>query len=95
MRTIRPPRWNLEITNTGKRAGAEVVQLYVQDVKASVARPAKELKASRKLCCNPVKRRRFPFRWIAARLPFDESGAWVARRASSKSSSALPGGTSG
>ena len=32
------------ITNTGQRAGAEVVQVYVEDVEASVARPLHELK---------------------------------------------------
>lgn len=35
---------SVEITNTGKRAGAEVAQLYIRDVKASVERPYKELK---------------------------------------------------
>jgi len=43
----------LDITNTGKRAGAEVVQLYVHDVKCSVPRPKKELKAFKKLFLNP------------------------------------------
>ena len=33
-----------DITNTGKMAGAEVVQLYINDVVASVTRPVKELK---------------------------------------------------
>lgn len=33
-----------KLTNTGKMAGAEVAQLYVQDVEASVERPVKELK---------------------------------------------------
>ncbi|NIK79734.1 beta-glucosidase [Paenibacillus castaneae] len=32
------------ITNTGTRAGKEVVQLYVRDVESTVIRPAKELK---------------------------------------------------
>lgn len=32
------------ITNTGNRAGSEVVQLYLHDVEASVERPLKELK---------------------------------------------------
>ena len=32
------------VTNTGKVAGAEVVQLYLHDMAASVERPAKELK---------------------------------------------------
>jgi beta-glucosidase len=42
-----------EITNTGKRAGAEVAQVYVQDVKASVARPMKELKGFQKMALQP------------------------------------------
>jgi beta-glucosidase len=33
------------VKNTGKVAGAEVVQLYVRDIEASVSRPDKELKA--------------------------------------------------
>lgn len=37
------------IKNTGKADGAEVVQVYVSDVQASVTRPVKELKAFRKV----------------------------------------------
>jgi len=37
------------LQNTGKYAGAEVVQLYLQDVQASVTRPVKELKDFRKV----------------------------------------------
>lgn len=33
----------VDVTNTGDRAGSEVVQLYVQDLDASVQRPPKEL----------------------------------------------------
>ena len=43
----------LSIKNSGKRAGAEVVQLYVHDLKCSVPRPAKELKAFKKVYLNP------------------------------------------
>ncbi|MBR5069725.1 MAG: glycoside hydrolase family 3 C-terminal domain-containing protein [Bacteroidales bacterium] len=43
----------VSVTNTGSRAGAEVVQLYVQDVKSSVARPLKELKAFQKVFLQP------------------------------------------
>ena len=32
------------VTNTGRRAGEEVVQLYIRDVVSSVTRPVKELK---------------------------------------------------
>ena len=41
------------VTNTGDRAGQEVVQLYVEDVEASVARPVRELKAFTKLDLAP------------------------------------------
>lgn len=40
---------SIEITNTGKRAGQEVVQLYIRDKAASVQRPEKELKAFAKV----------------------------------------------
>ena len=41
------------VTNTGKRAGAEVAQIYVADVECSVSRPEKELKGFRKVFLNP------------------------------------------
>jgi beta-glucosidase len=37
------------VTNSGARAGSEVVQLYVRDLVASAARPVKELKAFRRV----------------------------------------------
>ncbi|MGA2246549.1 MAG: glycoside hydrolase family 3 N-terminal domain-containing protein [Verrucomicrobiota bacterium] len=39
----------VEVTNAGKRAGMEVVQLYVRDRIGSVTRPVKELKGFRKI----------------------------------------------
>lgn len=41
------------VTNTGKMAGSEVVQAYVQDVQSSVTRPMKELKAFKKVALQP------------------------------------------
>lgn len=41
--------FTLSIKNTGKRDGAEVVQLYIRDVESSVERPYKELKAFQKV----------------------------------------------
>ena len=38
-----------DVTNTGKRAGSEVVQMYIRDRVSSVTRPVKELKAFRKI----------------------------------------------
>jgi beta-glucosidase len=41
------------IKNTGKMSGAEIAQLYVQDVKCSVERPVKELKGFKRVFLNP------------------------------------------
>ena len=41
--------FTLSVTNTGSCAGSEVVQLYVSDVKSSLPRPLKELKAFKKV----------------------------------------------
>jgi beta-glucosidase len=40
---------SFDVTNTGQREGAEVAQVYVGDPSAKVARPARELKAFRKV----------------------------------------------
>jgi len=40
---------SVEITNTGKYAGKEVVQLYTRDLEGSVTRPVKELKGFKKI----------------------------------------------
>ena len=42
-----------DVTNTGGRAGGEVVQMYVRDKVSSATRPIKELKAFRKLFLQP------------------------------------------
>jgi beta-glucosidase len=41
------------VKNTGERAGADVVQLYVRDLAGSVTRPVKELKAFRRVALDP------------------------------------------
>ncbi len=45
--------FTVNVKNTGKRAGSEVVQLYIHDVKSSVDRPKKELKGFRKVYLQP------------------------------------------
>jgi beta-glucosidase len=47
----------VDVTNTGKRAGTEVVQLYVRDRVSSVTRPVKELKGFHKLLLQPGETR--------------------------------------
>lgn len=49
---------SFEVTNTGKRAGAEVAQVYVGDRHASVPRPVKELKGFAKVYLQPGETRR-------------------------------------
>ena len=43
----------VDVTNTGKRAGTEVVQLYLRDLVSSVTRPVKELKGFQKISLPP------------------------------------------
>ena len=47
-----------DVTNTGKREGAEVAQLYVSDGHAPVPRPVKELKGFAKVNLRPGERKR-------------------------------------
>lgn len=41
-----------DVKNAGKRAGKEIVQLYIRDVASSVVRPIKELKGFAKVYCK-------------------------------------------
>ncbi|GAB3414412.1 beta-glucosidase family protein [Niabella aquatica] len=51
----------LNVKNTGKIAGAEVVQIYVGDDEASIKRPVKELKAYEKIFLKPGEQRQLTF----------------------------------
>jgi len=42
-----------DVTNTGKRAGTEVIQMYIRDLVSSVTRPIKELKGFKKVSLQP------------------------------------------
>ena len=52
---------NVDVTNTGKRAGDEVVQLYVRDDEASVTRPVIELKRFQRVTLQPGERKTVSF----------------------------------
>jgi len=49
------------VKNTGRRAGAEVAQLYLRDVASSVVRPVKELRRFRKIRLKPGEERTVAF----------------------------------
>lgn len=51
----------VDVTNTGQRAGDEVVQLYVHDQAASVTRPVMELRGFRRVTLKPGETRRIEF----------------------------------
>ncbi|HTX90211.1 MAG TPA: glycoside hydrolase family 3 N-terminal domain-containing protein [Anaerolineales bacterium] len=61
----------VEVTNTGKRAGDEVVQLYVHDVTAEmVTRPVKQLKGFRRITLQPGERQFVEFTLGVAELSY-------------------------
>lgn len=60
----------VKLTNTGDRAGEEVVQLYIRDRAARVVRPTKELKGFEKLMLQPGESRTVAFRLTPQELGF-------------------------
>lgn len=62
---------NVDITNTGKYAGTEIVQLYVQDQIGSVTRPVKELKGFKRVDLQPGETQTVTFS-----LPVSELAFW-------------------
>jgi beta-glucosidase len=50
----------VDVTNTGERAGTEVVQMYIRDRISSVTRPVKELKGFKKISLKPYETRTIP-----------------------------------
>jgi beta-glucosidase len=51
----------VDVTNTGKRAGDEVVQIYIRDDVSSVTRPVLELKAFKRVTLQPGEKRTLSF----------------------------------
>jgi beta-glucosidase len=52
---------SVEVQNTGKRVGEEVVQLYIRDLAGSITRPVKELKAFEKVMLKPGEKKNVKF----------------------------------
>lgn len=61
---------SIEIANTGKVQGQEVVQLYLHDHFASVTRPVRELKAFEKISLKPGESRVVTFKLTSEELSF-------------------------
>jgi beta-glucosidase len=68
------------VTNTGKVAGAEVVQLYLHDKEASVTRPLKELKGFSKVYLAPGESKKISISLTKRDLSFWDvnSNDWLA-----------------
>lgn len=68
------------VTNTGNREGAEVVQLYISDLKSSLPRPVKELKRFSKVKLAPGETKEVTFTFGKDALSFfdDTRHEWVA-----------------
>jgi beta-glucosidase len=54
-------RVSMQVENTGRRAGKEIVQVYVRDVQSRLVRPEKELKAFAKVALEPGEIRTLAF----------------------------------
>jgi beta-glucosidase len=59
------------VKNTGTMKGDEVVQLYLRDQLASVARPVKELKAFKRVTLEPDESRQ-----VELSFPYRSFGLW-------------------
>ncbi|MGD0815774.1 MAG: glycoside hydrolase family 3 C-terminal domain-containing protein [Verrucomicrobiota bacterium] len=71
-----------DIVNTGDREGAEAAQIYVQEMKPSVARPLKELKGFAKVSLKPGQKQKVSVRLEQGAFSFydpDKKG-WVAEK---------------
>lgn len=66
------------VTNTGTRAGDEVVQCYVRDRAATVTRPVRELKGFQRVALQPGEKREVTFTLGQRELGFyDQTMKWV------------------
>ena len=70
---------SVEVTNTGKVEGAEVVQLYVRDCESSVYRPDRELRAFDKVILDPGEARVVKFQLERDAFTFYDVGQrdWI------------------
>jgi len=60
----------VDVTNTGDRAGSEVVQMYIRDLFSTVTRPVKELKGFKKIWLEPNESEAVVFDILPEHLAF-------------------------
>ena len=72
--------FTVDLRNTGTRAGAETVQLYIADRKSSLPRPVKELKGFKKIYLEPGQQATVTFAIDSSALEFydDTACQWTA-----------------
>src|SRR6185295_5587909 len=63
-------RVSVTVTNTGKRAGDEIVQLYIHDLVSSVTRPVMELKDFKRISLSPGESKTVEFVITPDKLSF-------------------------
>ena len=74
---------SVTLQNVGERTGTEVIQLYIRDIAASIARPVKELKGFEKLTLEPGCSKRVEFTITEPMLRFyDFNNNWVSEAGS-------------
>ena len=70
IRTTGSTRVTADLTNTGQREGAQIVQMYIRDVVSSVTRPVKELKGFQKVTLRPGETKTVTFEITPELLAF-------------------------
>ena len=70
---------SVDLVNTGSRSGAEIIQLYVQDIECSTDRPPKELKKFEKVKLEQNERKTVEFILTTGDFSFynDSTHSWV------------------
>ena len=70
------------LNSSGQHFGAEVVQLYIQDVECSVERPLKELKGFKKIKLKPDEKKTVKFELTNEDLSFfdENNNCWKAEK---------------
>lgn len=79
MRSGERLKISVNLANTGKQEGTEVVQLYIRDLYGSVTRPVKELKGFKRISLNPGEHCTVEFEISVQDLAFyTADGEWKA-----------------